>query len=959
MSILLYSPANNLTMHTCRRLSFNLACLLGFIGSATATAAGSDWRNPYWLVAGDDRGVTDLRCDPAGSGRHGEPLIAAGGIAPADAGRGTVRISVEGPELRLELDSKNGPGSPLLNWCVPFTRAGYYDSDAHRLYPSPDSLESHPHRETYRKFIGGSGHVRFIEEFKRVEPAHPSSYGSGTTIAPLILGPKNLLLLCGDRELGFDLLVHWPGAERLECLVEDDRLTFRGPLAGRLLVRVEPSGRTQIPGGAFEMLGMKFTPDIALVQSLTGKRVGLNALVADFLSQGVNFHPGVITGGDWLHGAVTTHQLDDPRSPAVQRIRRALLEAANVGYDRCGHFGLMYCWGDSPNYGDGGFLAPSVDARHLHINWVFITSFARFALMTRDRSLLRAARQRWVALDDAPPILGGGAAIADPILVKGDWRLDFGLPTQHTLGQSFAAEKAFRSVRLALGNHAGTEAKLIARLLSDGPGGKELGVLRTTLAPRTHRTEVGIELSKPVQPGRYQIELADVESGRKWDGGLCWWTDPDARGRGDRAYNGPFSGDRWALLKQLFNYAYTRFGPEREGVASYAQRYGCGPNKSGRSGDPIVCVSYWEQFGGGKDMWSSLWYPPACSAMAELARWQGLNAESLHYDNLRRQADEAFRRTFGREVTENGSRHYRYVASVDWDGRSHDYGHAHYNLEAISRGIADEPSARRILNWLDQGSISRDGGKSWGPGIYDFWQIVPPFNTVNNTDWQGLGGQPGGFPFGEVLSAGGARLATVMPDLVARVRILGPDDAWKRALQVLDRYARPDRLTGGRIVSDPGGRGRWHFGPPQLDRADIEGFREIFPDNGAAATALPVAFLGLEPTAAGLRLVPRVPSSLDGFEVSGLGYGGAVWQVSVRAQRQREGEARLEVAIKRSFGPQDGWTVKSGGSVTPVSPGRPGGAVVTVRPGSSLVLDRAPTALEAQADDRRETASDH
>ena len=109
---------------------------------------------------------------------------------------------------------------------------------------------------------------------------------------------------------------------------------------------------------------MRFSPDqeldpIAHRQEGLAERANLR-----LLSAGLYFYPGVMTGGDWLHGAVTTHQLDDPRSPAIRDLRRRrLLEAANVGYDRCGHFGLLYCWGNSPNYGDGGFLAPSIDAR--------------------------------------------------------------------------------------------------------------------------------------------------------------------------------------------------------------------------------------------------------------------------------------------------------------------------------------------------------------------------------------------------------------------------------------------------------------------------------------------------------------------------------------------------------------------------------------------------------------------
>ena len=493
--------------------------------------------------------------------------------------------------------------------------------------------------------------------------------------------------------------------------------------------------------------------------------------------------------------------------------------------------------------------------------------------------------------------------------MKGDWRIDFGLPTRHTLGQSFTATVAWRRVQLKLGNTGHAPAQAVVTLRRDGPAGPELTSQRVTLAPHSDREVVGLDLETPVSPGTYYVELSDAESGRKWDGSLCWWTDPDTDYTSGDAYNGPFQGDLWKLLQLLFDYGYEFFGPRTHGVAVYDQAMGCGPNKSGRIGDPIVCVSYWEQFGGGKDMWSSLWYPSACSAMAELARWQGLSDEARHYDTLRQDADIAFRSTFGRDVEEHGQPFFRYVAVVDWDGKTHDYGHAHYNLEAVARGIADQRDGQRILQWLDRGQLSPDGGNTWVPDIYSWWQIAPPFITVNNLDWQGLGGTPGGFPYGSVLAAGGTRLGTAAVDIQARARVLGIDNAWQRVLQILDRYARPDRLTGGRVFADSGGRGRWHFGPPQLERADIEGFREIFPDNGAVATALPIALLGLEPTAKGLQLTPQVPSSLEGYEVRGLGYGAAVWNIRTRAIRDAGAPPRVSLVVSQIAGTLPTWSV--------------------------------------------------
>ena len=281
-------------------------------------------------------------------------------------------------------------------------------------------------------------------------------------MAPLWLGPHHDSLWVCDQELATELHLTWPDAEHLACTVKDESLTYSATLQGVLRVHIQASGTERVPGLHFEPLSLQVFPDQTLTQSLTGKQVSLNRLLQDFLQQGMYFYPGVITGGDWLHGAMSVHQLDDYRSPYFQSIHRSFLEAANVGYDRCGHFGLMYCWGQSPNYGDGGFLSPSIDARHLHINWVFICNAARYLLMTRDTTLLHARRARWLQVDDAEPIGGATATCPDPLLVKGDWRIDFLPPTQHSLGQSFVANTTWRCVKLKLSN-TGKAGRLYVR----------------------------------------------------------------------------------------------------------------------------------------------------------------------------------------------------------------------------------------------------------------------------------------------------------------------------------------------------------------------------------------------------------------------------------------------------------------------------------------------------------------
>ena len=298
-----------------------------------------------------------------------------------------------------------------------------------------------------------------------------------------------------------------------------------------------------------------------------------------------------------------------------------------------------------------------------------------------------------------------GPRVADPVLIKGDWRIDFGMPTQHTLGQSFTAGHSSASSLLdAAGNQADAGQGADAGFDVTVRRVPKWQVFRTTIAPRTQRSNLVLRFP----PGRTGV-------GTMWN-----WPMPRAAASGTAvSAGGPTRSARGrrrglqravprrslGLLKCLFDYGYDCFGPEKEGVGSYAPRYRLWPEPSGRTGDPIVCVSYWEQFGGGEDMWSSLWFPSACSAMAELARWQGLVAEARHYENLRRVADESFRRTFGREVY--GKRRARVsVTLLAWTGTGGATITA--TLTTTWRRSPGESlsleAARGIFDWLDHGA---------------------------------------------------------------------------------------------------------------------------------------------------------------------------------------------------------------------------------------------------------------
>ena len=97
--------------------------------------------------------------------------------------------------------------------------------------------------------------------------------------------------------------------------------------------------------------------------------------------------------------------------------------------------------------------------------------------------MLHARRARWLQLDDAEPIGGVAATCPDPLLIKGDWRIDFLPPTQHSLGQSFVANTTWRCVKLKLSN-TGSAGLVRATVKRDGPTGKELTSRTITLAAK-------------------------------------------------------------------------------------------------------------------------------------------------------------------------------------------------------------------------------------------------------------------------------------------------------------------------------------------------------------------------------------------------------------------------------------------------------------------------------------------
>lgn len=847
--------------------------------------------NEYIAARMDGHRLISLRFDPTGNGRFSQETIAAGGALA-----GFKTLDLQNDTLVLA-----GPEAELV-WDLPFERAGYYDADQNINYPSPfDTDGAAPLTLPFRRFVTSAGQYVNLECFKRL-PLGPCMH-------PLNVADGSQLLLVGNARQNHDLKLTCPGQDAIPCEVAEHHLRIKPRLSdGRITIQVLPPETEAAPGDRVALPSVRFEPDFPIRFTPTGKTASASNLMTDLVRTGIYWHPSMIAVGDWGLGAVGTHMMDDPRSWYLRHLRSQLLKMiAWIGYDRFEHFGMMFAWGRYPDYGAGGLLnlPPSnapYDMRMLHLNGQWIVTIAQYVLATGDIDLLRSRRTRWLGTDgkQPQPICGKNATCADFVLAAGDVRLDARKPRKvHTLSQTFRASKPFSTIRLRLGSDSRTETATGWMELRTKDTDKPAARIPFTLEPNRHEP-VEFHLPQQAPAGTYRVEIGDDDSGKRYFGpGIYWLTDPESSETVPPAGSGPFSGTLYDRLTLLFDYIVEHTGAGKGHLFHYINdpEYNIPDHKSGR---PRVCTenSYWEAAGGGYDAFEGLWYNAACRAMGEMAELMNDRTAVTRYRDLAAQADRAYNAKYWHTAIDNEQPFQRYLACEDWDGRTYDYGFTYYNLEAAVRRIPSDDQTRAILWWLDRGQYSPDEGKTWNEDIYSIWGLAPPFNTIANNTWINVTGT---LPYREVLVNGGTRPPIAGRDVLARSRCLGADNMHERNCRILARFANPDRLTGGRTFNDPGGRGRWHWGQPNTDRADIEGFREIFPQNGDMVTCQIMAYLGMDYSAEGLWLKPRVPSDLDRMTFRNLGYAGALFDFEVEAMRKEVRTVPIKTSDRLAF----------------------------------------------------------
>ena len=218
----------------------------------------------------------------------------------------------------------------------------------------------------------------------------------------------------------------------------------------------------------------------------------------------------------------------------------------------------------------------------------------------------------------------------------------------------------------------------------------------------------------------------------------------------------------------------------------------------------------------------------------------------------------------------------RFAPCIDADGLRHDYGYTFLNCEIMYYDLATSSQERSILDWLSGKRIVQ-GDTSVGDDIYAF-RFGPRASTRRNIEWYTFPWQhPEGIPWGHQVQDGGAVLGFAYHELMARLRVNGPDDAWERLQALLEWF---------QDVQDAGGY-RAYYSDPSLGTLQGGGtpgglgLDHEFIESLLVPQVLLYGFAGFQALPDGLLLDPRLPPRWPFLEITRIHYHDVVLSVKV------------------------------------------------------------------------------
>ncbi len=212
--------------------------------------------------------------------------------------------------------------------------------------------------------------------------------------------------------------------------------------------------------------------------------------------------------------------------------------------------------------------------------------------------------------------------------------------------------------------------------------------------------------------------------------------------------------------------------------------------------------------------------------------------------------------------------------TVDLEGNMHDYGFTFLNNEAIHFNFATPEQARSIQEWLS-GKRIVGMDTSIGEDIYH-WRFGPRSSTKRNTDYYFWGYQP--TAWGESVQDGGAILAWSYYDLMAKIKVLGPEAALGLLEEIIrwyddtqkaggfrayyNKYPERGKLQGGNVA---GGLG-----------VDME-----FKESILVPQVMLYGFLGFFPGVDGFSIRPNLPEEWPSLTIDRIRYRDLVLTIKV------------------------------------------------------------------------------
>ncbi len=294
--------------------------------------------------------------------------------------------------------------------------------------------------------------------------------------------------------------------------------------------------------------------------------------------------------------------------------------------------------------------------------------------------------------------------------------------------------------------------------------------------------------------------------------------------------------------------------------------------------------NYWDLMPfGGYDALATIYFYDAARNMAKLEyeiskypEWRIPDSkEKFSYKNLERLSSAIKTSSNKRFWNEKDG---RFVAAIDIENKAHDYGYTFLNCEAVYYGLAKKEQARHIMDWIS-GKRIVNSDTSKGEDIYH-WRFAPRATTKRNVDYYTYAwSKPESIPFGGQIQDGGAVLGFSFHDLMSRLKVYGPDNAWQRLKEILNWFDE---------VQKEGGYRKYYEG--HSERGTLQGggtagglgLDHEFFESVLVPQVMIYGFLGFEPRYDGFKILPELPKDWPAMRNSNIRFHNQVLNITVK-----------------------------------------------------------------------------